>query len=89
MFRVVIIAPNCEAALTEVGRQHFYLVFLNLKKSGMNDLNVMNSIKDQAKDIVVLIVTKDTDDPAAMKALAQGPLLMVRNHTRNRKLLRF
>jgi two-component system, OmpR family, response regulator CpxR len=73
----VYAAASGEAALTELGRQHFDLVFLDLKIPGKSGLEVMKSIKDKAENGVVVIVTADTNDQMAMKAMQHGPVFLL------------
>ncbi len=76
-YRVVAVADG-DAALEEVARQHFSLIFLDLVLPGMSGVDVLKEIKDKDKSAVVVVVTGYGDDPIALQAMSLGPLLLIR-----------
>jgi excisionase family DNA binding protein len=83
----VTTADSGEAALAEMERRHFNLVFLDLMLPGVNGTAVLESIKEKDKDTVVVVITAFADEPAALKAMSLGPLLMVRKPFREKDIL--
>lgn len=76
-----------EAALNEIARLHFDLVFLDLRLPGLSGIDVMKEIKEKARDTVVVVVTGYADDPVAIEAMTYGPLLLVRKPFREKDII--
>jgi excisionase family DNA binding protein len=76
-----------EAALEEIKIQHFDLIFLDLKLPGMNGVEILETIKERDKDAVVVLVTGFADEPMALKAMALGPLLLIRKPFREKDII--
>ncbi|MBI4295369.1 MAG: response regulator [Chloroflexi bacterium] len=74
----VVTAESGEAALDEVSRQHFDLIFLDLVLRGASGVDTLHAIKDRDRNTTVVIVTGYGDDPIALKAKLLGPLLLIR-----------
>ena len=74
----VVAVDSGEKAIEEVAKQHFSLIFLDLVLPGLSGIDVLRGIKEEDKRAVVVIVTAYGDDPAAMEAMALGPLLLIR-----------
>lgn len=74
----VVAAANGDAAIAEVARQHFSLIFLDLVLPGMSGVDVLKEIKDRDKSAVVVVITGYGDDPIALQAMSLGPLLLIR-----------
>jgi FixJ family two-component response regulator len=53
----------------------------------MSGIEVMKTIKEKSRDTVIVIVTGYADDPIALKAMAQGPLLLVRKPFRENDII--
>ena len=83
----VTTADNGENALSEIGRQRFDLVFLDLVLPDITGTEVLKTIKEKVRDTVVVIVTGFADDPIALNAMSQGPLLLVRKPFRERDIV--
>jgi excisionase family DNA binding protein len=83
----VYTSASGEQALTEIGRQHFDLIFLDLRLPGISGVNLLESVKEKARDTVVVIVTALADDSMAMKAMASGPLLLVRKPFKEKDII--
>jgi excisionase family DNA binding protein len=83
----VFTAGTGEKALELVERQHFDLIFLDLKLPGMSGVAILEAIKSKDKESVVVIVTAFADDPIALKAMSLGPLLMIRKPFREKDIL--
>lgn len=73
-----VAAESGDKALEELRRQHFSLVFLDLVLPGTGGLEVLRAIKSQFKKTMVAIVTGYGDDPIALEAMAEGPMLLIR-----------
>lgn len=73
----VMAAGNGETALEEISKRHFDLLFLDLKIPGLNGVDILKSIKEKARDIVIVVVTGYADEPIALKAMELGPLMLV------------
>ena len=84
---VVVTAESGEQALLEIGKQHFDLVFLGLKLNRMSGIEILEDIKEKAKDIVVIIITGFADEPVALKAMSLGPLLLIRKPFREKDII--
>jgi excisionase family DNA binding protein len=80
-------AGSGELALGEISRQHFDLVFLDLRLPGMTGLSVLETIREKARDTVVVIVTSQADDATALKALSSGPILLVRKPFKEKDII--
>ena len=76
-YKVVAVGSG-EAALEAVEKRHYDLIFLDLVLPGINGVEALAAIKEKDKKAVVAIVTGYGDDPIAMEAMAQGPLLLIR-----------
>ena len=76
-YRVVAVGSG-EAALEEVEKRHYDLIFLDLVLPGISGAEALAAIKEKDKKAVVAIVTGYGDDPIAMEAMAMGPLLLIR-----------
>jgi excisionase family DNA binding protein len=83
----VFSAKNGEATLTEINRQHFDLIFLDMKLSDINGQGILTSIKDKAADTVVAIAIGNADDLKIMKTLSNGPLLLVRKPFKEKDII--
>lgn len=53
-------------------------MFLDLKLAEINGKSILKTIKDEAKDTVIVLVTGDTADQTAIKALQYGPMMLVK-----------
>ncbi len=67
-----------EEALAEMGKQRFDLVFLDLVLPGVSGVDVLKAMKAKDSRAAVAIVTGYGDDPIAMEAISEGPLLLIR-----------
>jgi excisionase family DNA binding protein len=76
-----------EAALAEISKQHFDMVFLDLVLPGSSGVDILDAIKEKDKDTVVVIVTGHADEPIALQAMAKGPLLLIRKPFREKDIL--
>lgn len=74
----VVTAESGEAALDEIDRQHFDLVFLDLVLPGLSGVDILKAIKEKDRSTVVVIVTGYGDDPIGQEAMSLGPLLLLR-----------
>jgi len=74
----VLAVESGERAVSELERQHFDLVFLDLVLPGMSGPETLSAIKQKDEKAIVAIVTGYGDDPIAMEAMSLGPLLMIR-----------
>jgi len=74
----VFLAGDGESALELLEKRHFDLVFLDLILPGVGGVDILEAIKRKDKGIVVVVVTGYADDPVALKAMALGPLLLIR-----------
>jgi excisionase family DNA binding protein len=74
----IIDVDSGEKAIERVEKQHFDLIFLDLKLPGIDGLEVMRAIKAKNAKAVVAIITGYGDDPIAMEAMSLGPLLLIR-----------
>lgn len=83
----VVTADSGEAAIDEVSRHHFNLIFLDLVLPGRSGIEVMKAIKDKDRDAVVVIVTGYGDDPIALQAMSLGPLLLIRKPFRESDII--
>ena len=83
----VVTVESGESALEEVEKQHFDLVFLDLKLHGLSGEEILSSLKERDKDVVIVIITGYADDPIALKAMALGPLLLVRKPFREKDIV--
>ena len=83
----VLTADSGESALKEIDKRHFDLVFLDLRMPGMSGIDVLDAVKEKAKDIVIVIVTGHADEPIALTAMSKGPLLLVRKPFRERDII--
>jgi excisionase family DNA binding protein len=86
---VVVAADTGEAALDEIEKQHFDLIFLDLLLPGISGIQLLEKIKDKDKESVVVIITAFADEPAALKAMSLGPLLLIRKPFGRRILPKF
>jgi excisionase family DNA binding protein len=84
---VVFTAASGELALVEIGRQHFDLIFLDLRLPGISGVNVLEAVKEKARDTVVVVVTGLADDPMTMKAMSSGPLVLVRKPLKEKDII--
>lgn len=66
------------AALTEIARQSFDIVFLDLVLPDMTGVDVLKEIKRRSPETIVVIVTGYGDDPIATEALSLGPMILLR-----------
>jgi excisionase family DNA binding protein len=80
-------AESGEDALAEVSKQHFDLIFLDLRLPGLSGPEVMESIKAIDKNTVVTVVTAFADEPIALQAMSLGPLLLIRKPFREKDIL--
>ena len=76
-----------EAGLSGISRQLFDLIFLDLMLNGMNGVEILEAIKKKDKNAVVVIITGFADNPLALKAMALGPLLLIRKPFREKDIL--
>lgn len=76
-----------EAAIDEVSRQHFELIFLDLVLPGLSGIEVLKAIRNKDKEPVIAIVTGYGDDPIALEAMSLGPLLLIRKPFRESDIL--
>jgi excisionase family DNA binding protein len=83
----VYAAASGELALAEIGRQHFDVIFLDLRLPGISGVNVLEAVKEKARDTVVVVVTGYADDAMAMKAMSSGPLLLVRKPFKEKDII--
>ena len=83
----VTTADSGDAALRETERQRFDLIFLDLVLPDISGTQVLKTIKETTKDTIVVIVTGYADDPIALNAMTQGPLLLVRKPFRERDII--
>ncbi len=74
----VLTASTGEEALELMERQSFDLVFLDLVLPGMNGVDVLAQIKGSNKQVPVAVINGYGNHPIALKALALGPLVLVR-----------
>ena len=79
-----LVADSGEAAIELIERQHFDLIFLDLKLPGLSGTEVLRAIKTKDKDTVVVIVTAFADDPIALEAMSMGPLMLIRKPFREK-----
>jgi excisionase family DNA binding protein len=84
---VVKSADSGESALDEIKKQHFDLIFLDLLLPGISGIKLLEAIKEKDKNAVVVIVTAFADEPVALKAMSQGPLLMIRKPFREKDIV--
>ena len=83
----VVTVESGESALEEVEKQRFDLIFLDLKLGGLSGEEILSSLKERDKDAVIVIITGYADDPIALKAMALGPLLLVRKPFREKDII--
>lgn len=83
----VTTAASGELALEQVDKKHFDLIFLDLKLPGIQGVDLLEAIKKKDKDAVIVIVTGYADDPMALKAMALGPLLLIRKPFREKDII--
>lgn len=84
---VAVAVGSGEAALDEVSRQHFELIFLDLVLPGLSGIDVLKAIKAKDRKLVIAIVTGYGDDPIALEAMSLGPLLLIRKPFRESDIL--
>jgi excisionase family DNA binding protein len=80
-------AGTGESALKELGRKHFDIIFLDLMLPGLKGVDLVEAIKKKDNESVIVIITGYADDPFALKAMALGPLLLVRKPFRERDII--
>ena len=83
----VVTAESGEAAIEEVSKQHFDLVFLDLVLPGLSGVDILQAIKDKDKNAIVVIITGYGDDPIALEAMSLGPLLLIRKPFRRSDIM--
>ena len=83
----VVSVESGEAALSEVEKKHFDLVFLDLLLPGLKGTETLKKLKEKDKDVVVVIITGYADEPMAFEAMAMGPLLLIRKPFRDKDIL--
>ena len=83
----VFTADSGEAALKEIDKRHYDLVFLGLRMPGISGVDVLDAVKEKAKDTVFVIVMGHADESIALKAMSKGPLLFVRKPFRDRDII--
>ena len=71
-------ASNGMEALQKVADNKLNVVFLDLMMPGMNGVETLAEIRERDKDMDVVILTSFFDSPMMEKALAYGPLTLVR-----------
>ena len=76
-----------EAALDEIKKQHFDLIFLDLLLPGIGGSKLIEAIKDADKNTVIAVITVSADDPVALKAMSLGPLMLVRKPLRKKDVI--
>ena len=74
----VTICRTVKAALEEIEKQCFALIFLDLVLPGASGLDVLRAIKSREEKSVVAVITGYGDDPIALKAMELGPMFFVR-----------
>lgn len=74
----VVAVESGESALEEMGKQRFDLVFLDLVLPGLSGVEVLKAMKAKGSRTPVAIITGYGDDPIAMQAISEGPLLLIR-----------
>ncbi len=83
----VVSADTAAAALEELKKQHFDLIFLDLQLPGSNGTQLLESIKDKDKNAVIALVYSSADETLAFKAMSSGPLLLIRKPIRSKDIL--
>jgi excisionase family DNA binding protein len=68
-------ANSGEEAITQINKQRFDVVFMDVKLAGKN---VLKAIKDKTTETIVAIGIENADDLKAMKALPNGPVVLVK-----------
>jgi excisionase family DNA binding protein len=74
----VVVCGTVEAALKEIAKQQFALVFLDLVLPGESGIDVLRTIKSKEEKSVVAVMTGYGDDPIALKAMELGPMFFLR-----------
>jgi excisionase family DNA binding protein len=83
----VTTADSGEAALNLLKKQHFDLIFLDLKLPGISGNDLLEEIKEKDKNAIVVVITAFADDPVALKAMSLGPLMLVRKPFREKDII--
>ena len=66
-----------ERALTELERQHFNVIFLDLVLLGSSGVDVLRAIKKRNHRTLVVVMTAHGYDPIALEAMSLGPLFLI------------
>jgi len=80
-------AETGEIALTMVEKQQFNLIFLDLILPGINGIDVLQRIKAEDSEAVVVIITGFGDEPITNQAMSLGPLLLIRKPFREKDIV--
>jgi DNA-binding response OmpR family regulator len=68
----VVAVESGEAALIQIAAQHFDLALLDLRLKGMDGLEVLAALREQALDTAVIVLTAHGSMDTAIQALRQG-----------------
>lgn len=83
----VVSASTAAAALEELEKQHFDLIFLDLLLCESNGTQLLKSIKEKDKNAVIALVYSSADESLTFKAMASGPLMLIRKPIREKDVL--
>lgn len=74
----VVAMGSGEAALAEIKRASFDLIFLDLVLPDVSGVDVLKAIKQLLPDTPVAVVTGYADEPVGAEALSLGPMILLR-----------
>jgi excisionase family DNA binding protein len=74
-------------AIEMIKSQHYDLVFLDLKMPGMDGAELFGQIRSAKPDLPVTVITGFPDSDLMMKALAHGPLGVIKKPFRGADIL--
>ena len=73
-----ISVASVNAALNELIKQDFDIVFLTLALPGSDGLDVLQAIRAKGKRPIVVGITTHDDGLIALEAMSMGPLILIR-----------
>jgi len=80
-------ADNAKKALEAIGKKHFDLIFLDLVLPDASGVQLLETVKEKDKNATVVVVIGSSDEPAAIKAMSMGPLMLVRKPFREKDII--
>lgn len=72
-----IAVESAERALTELERQRFDVIFLDLVLLGSSGIDVLRAIKKRNHRTLVVVMAAHGYDPIALEAMSLGPLFLI------------